>query len=92
MTKITQFKRDAAIAKRDINSIGELKLWIKADNLIPEAVKEVDKIYISLKELKHKMTKIFHSLEGTDAVDSSATMGQLDKALENLETLLSRYA
>lgn len=92
MIKIKEFKRDASLAKRDINSISELKLWLKADCLIPDAVKEVDKLYVELKELKHRMTKIFHSLEGEDAVDLDPAMDQLDKALENLETMLSRYA
>jgi len=92
LSKIEQFKRDAVIANRDNNSISELKLWVEADHLIPGPVKESDQLYIDLKELKHKMTKIFHSLEGTDAVDGSAVLEQLNKALENMETMLQRYA
>lgn len=91
--KIKQFKKDAGLAQRDPNSISELKLWVEADtHLIPSSVKEADAVYIELKELKHKMTKLFHDLQGTDAVDANAAMDQVDKALENLETMLGRYA
>jgi hypothetical protein len=90
--KIKEFKRDAAIAKRDHNSISELKVWLKADNTIPSAVKEVDRAYVELKEVKNKLTKIFHELSGEDAVDGSTVLEQLNKAMENMETLLSRYA
>jgi hypothetical protein len=90
--KIKRFKRDAGLAKRDGNSISELKMWLQADNLIPTAVKDSDKAYVELKEIKHKLTQLYHDLQGEDAVDMSSAMEQLDKALESMETMLTRYA
>lgn len=88
ITKIGNTKRSDCL----IPSPDELKMWVKADCLIPDAVKEADALYIELKESKHKLTKLFHDLTGEDSVDAKGAMEQLDKALENMETMLQRYA
>lgn len=95
LNKIEQFKKDAQLAQRDPNSIDEFKLWLNAGkkaDTIPTAVKEVDREYIKLKDVKNCMTKLYHELSGEDATDCSEVLGQLDKALENMEVLLERYA
>ncbi len=91
LNKIQQFQKDAKLTQRDPNSIDELKLWLKADT-IPTAVKDVDREYVKLKDVKNCMTKLYHELAGEDATDCSEVLGQLDKALENMEVMLARYA
>lgn len=91
LNKIQRFQKDAKIAQRDPNSIDEFKLWLKADT-IPTAVKDVDRDYVKLKDVKNSLTKIFHELAGEDAVDGAEVLDQITKALENMETLLARYA
>jgi hypothetical protein len=100
LNKIKEFQRQANKLKRDANSVEEFRLWLEADQkmielnagIVPSTIKQVDEVYSRFKGAKNDLTKLYHELKGEDAVDLSAVLTSMDKAMEGLETLLQRYA